>query len=655
MSAVSIQKMNWSKTYKSLKAKIPRISVFQLDIVMGVFSYFLAYLLKYSFNIKGHSAEEAIYPVFLFLTFKIIFYLALKTYAGIIRFTSSQDAIRIFYAVTLSTASIFIINKFYFFIEGTRITYDAIILIDFFISIVILTASRLAYKVTYQYINSSSSKERTNVVIFGAGQSAIITKRSLDRDGDTNYKVVAFIDDNPRVVGKTAEGVKVYSSDTDLVTLKEKLGIDELIISVQDISVSRKKSIIEDCISANIKVKNVPPVESWINGELSSKQIKNVKIEDLLERDVIELDKDLLGKDFNGKTILVTGGAGSIGSEIVRQLLHFCCKKILIFDKGETPLFELEQELKNKFDIHNVEFIIGNVCNKKRTEHLFSKFKPDLVFHAAAYKHVPLMENNPAEAICTNVLGTKNIADLAVKYNAEKFVMVSTDKAVNPTNIMGASKRIAEIYTQALDRKLTVNNGTTTHTKFITTRFGNVLGSNGSVIPLFKRQIEEGGPISVTHPEITRYFMTISEACQLVLEAGHMGNGGEIFIFDMGESVKIVDLAKKMIKLSGLQLGKDIQIVFSGLRPGEKLREELLNEAENTKPTHHPKIMIAKVQEYNYVDVQRDIDDLGNLIDEYNLGDLVIKMKQIVPEFISNNSVYSKYDNIETTADVVNN
>lgn len=644
--------MNWNKTYISLKAKIPRISVFQLDIVMAIFSYFLAYLLRYNFSIRDHSAEAAIYPVFLFLSFKAISYLALKTYAGIIRFTSSQDAIRIFYAVLASTTGIYIVNYIYYFIEGNRIIADSVIFIDFFISLVILTASRLAYKVMYQYINSPGSKERTNVVIFGAGQSAIITKRSLDRDYDTNYKVVAFLDDNPRVVGKTAEGIKVYSGNSDLESLKSKLNIKELIISIQDMPIARKKKIIEECIAANIKVKNVPPVESWINGELSSKQIKNVKIEDLLEREVIELDKTTLSKELNDKIVLVTGGAGSIGSEIVRQLLNFCCKKIVVLDKAESPLFELEQELKSKYDIHNVEFVIGDVGSHKRMDNLFSRVKPHYVFHAAAYKHVPLMENNPAEAICTNVIGTKCIADLAVKYHTDKFVMISTDKAVNPTNIMGASKRIAEIYTQSLDKKLTENNGVSTHTKFITTRFGNVLGSNGSVIPLFKRQIENGGPISVTHPEITRYFMTISEACQLVLEAGIMGNGGEIFIFDMGESVKIVDLAKKMIKLSGLSLGKDIQIVFSGLRPGEKLREELLNEKENTIPTHHPKIMIAKVQLYDYEIVEESIRHLITLVDDLNYEEMVKKMKLIVPEFISNNSIYSKFDSKEKELNV---
>jgi FlaA1/EpsC-like NDP-sugar epimerase len=381
---------------------------------------------------------------------------------------------------------------------------------------------------------------------------------------------------------------------------------------------------------------NVPPVSNWINGELSFKQIKKVQIEELLERDAIQLDIDIIINQLNNKTILVTGAAGSIGSEIVRQVIKFNPKKIILLDQAESPLYEMEMELHDKYKQQQYEIVMGDIRNKDRMENVFKTFAPSIVFHAAAYKHVPMMENNPSESIFTNVLGSKNLADLSVQYKVEKFVMVSTDKAVNPTNVMGASKRIAEIYTQSLNKNST--------TKFITTRFGNVLGSNGSVIPRFRQQIETGGPITITHPDITRFFMTIPEACQLVLEAGAMGKGGEIFIFDMGESVKIVDLAKKMIKLSGLILDKDISIIYTGLRPGEKLYEELLANEENTIPTHHKQILIAKVKEYDFETISSSINELINLFDQQNNKSIVKKMKELVPEFKSNNSIYEELD-----------
>ncbi|RLD73281.1 MAG: polysaccharide biosynthesis protein, partial [Bacteroidetes bacterium] len=384
------------------------------------------------------------------------------------------------------------------------------------------------------------------------------------------------------------------------------------------------------------RVLTLPEVNRWINGELSIKQIRKFKIEDLLERSPIKLDEEKIKKDTLNQIVLVTGAAGSIGSEIVKQLLRFKPKLIIIFDQAESPLYELELELNEKYHFNNFEIVIGNVTNEYRIKKVFDIFKPSVVYHAAAYKHVPMMEHNPAEAIRANVLGTKIVADLALKYSINKFVMVSTDKAVNPTNVMGESKRIAEIYTQSLNGKK--------QTKFITTRFGNVLGSNGSVINRFRKQIEKGGPVTVTHPQITRFFMTIPEACQLVLEAGAMGKGGEVFVFDMGTSVKIADMAKKMIKLSGFELGKDIQINFTGLRPGEKLYEELLNDKENTQPTHHSQIMIGKVREYNFKQVNQKISDLISLITENDNFKIVRVMKEIVPEFKSQNSEYEIID-----------
>ncbi len=386
----------------------------------------------------------------------------------------------------------------------------------------------------------------------------------------------------------------------------------------------------------NIKVLTLPDVNKWINGELSVKQIRQIKIDDLLERAPIKLDEKEIRNYTLNKTILVTGAAGSIGSEIVKQLLHFQPKRIIIFDQAESPLYDLELELSEKFHFNNFDIVIGDTTNIHRLRRVFEAFKPTVVFHAAAYKHVPMMENNPSEAIRTNVNGTKLLADIALEFGVHKFVMISTDKAVNPTNVMGASKRIAEIYTQSLNSK--------GKTQFITTRFGNVLGSNGSVINRFKMQIEKGGPITVTHPEITRYFMTIPEACQLVLEAGAMGKGGEIFIFDMGKSVKILDMAKKMIQFSGLKLGEDIQINFTGLRPGEKLYEELLNDKENTLPTHHSQIMIGKVKKYEFSVIEKEISELIVLGFTQDNFAIVEKMKKIVPEFISQNSIYEELD-----------
>jgi FlaA1/EpsC-like NDP-sugar epimerase len=419
-----------------------------------------------------------------------------------------------------------------------------------------------------------------------------------------------------------------------------------------------KNRIVDICLENNIKVLTLPPVRNWINGQPTATQLQNIKIEDLLEREPIEIHNDIIFEQIKGKRVLVTGAAGSIGSEIVRQISQFNPQMIILNDQSETPLHELHLELQENNLQNNFHSFIGDVRDQYRMELLFQTFKPHYVYHAAAYKHVPLMEHNPGEAVRTNVMGTKTIADLSVKYGVNKFVMISTDKAVNPTNVMGASKRIAEIYVQSLyhsfkSRETTVyTNGLShlnegrdaIHTKFITTRFGNVLGSNGSVIPRFKAQIQKGGPITVTHPEITRYFMTIPEACRLVLEAGSMGEGGEIFIFDMGKSVKIVELAKKMIRLSGLVPHQDIAIEFSGLRPGEKLYEELLNDLENTRPTHHDKIMVAQVRKYDFQSISIQISDLIKLSCQYKDRQVVIKMKEIVPEYKSNNSIYEELD-----------
>ena len=522
-----------------------------------------------------------------------------------------------------------------------------------------LITYRVVVKYFFIYIKNLKIDKR-QVVIYGAGDVGIAAKRTLDHDPKVNMSLLAFIDDDERKTGKAIDSIKIFSAN-DIALLTTQHKIDDLLIATENLLPERKNKIVDFCLEHDIKVLTIPPVQSWINGEISSTQIQNIKIEDLLEREPIVIHNDEISQQLKGKRVLVTGAAGSIGSEIVRQVAKFYPQMIILNDQSESPLHELQLELQDKKLDNNFHSFIGDVRDKARMEILFQTFKPHFVYHAAAYKHVPLMEHNPAEAVRTNVMGTKIIADVSVKYGVQKFVMISTDKAVNPTNVMGASKRIAEIYVQSLFNSFNRsdhfnNNGIIgpipvlkPATKFITTRFGNVLGSNGSVIPRFKAQIQKGGPITVTHPEITRYFMTIPEACRLVLEAGSMGNGGEIFIFDMGQSVKIVELAKKMIRLSGLVPNKDIAIEFSGLRPGEKLYEELLNDLENTIPTHHDKIMVAKVREYDFNLIQKNINELIELCCAYKDRQVVVKMKQIVPEFKSNNSIYEELDNMTLT------
>jgi FlaA1/EpsC-like NDP-sugar epimerase len=455
---------------------------------------------------------------------------------------------------------------------------------------------------------------------------------------------------------KTIDGIRIFDAK-NLVEYITQHELDEIIFASYTIPKERKSEIVEVCLENGIKVLNIPPPNVWTDGKLQTTQIKKLNIEDLLDRKSIEIDIEGIGKQLEGKRILITGAAGSIGSEIVRQLSKFDVGLIILCDQSESALHELYLELTETTKNKNFHAFIGDVRDDKRMDHLFSTLKPHYVYHAGAYKHVPLMEDNPSEAIKTNVLGTKTIADKAVKYGVQKFVMISTDKAVNPTNVMGASKRIAEIYVQSLNNSLHHRNHIFSNglsyinelevkpiTKFITTRFGNVLGSNGSVIPRFKQQIEKGGPVTVTHPEITRYFMTIPEACRLVLEAGCMGEGGEIYVFDMGKSVKIVDLAKKMIQLAGMVPNQDIMIEYSGLRPGEKLFEELLNDNENTMPTHHEKIMIGKVREYAFDDIQLQI---YALIDHARRSDdmqVVARMKELVKEYKSKNSIFEELD-----------
>lgn len=617
------------------KSYTPRWIVFLIDLFICAVSISSAFLLRFNFNIPDeyYNGLSFIIPYVLFI--RSVTFLIFRSYAGIIRYSGAKDTERIFIVALTGSFIFIIINAInYFFVNGTFIIPFSIVVIDFLLTVFLMASFRLATKIIYQELYNPS-KEKTDVVIYGASQFGVITKRTLDRDAESKHKVVAFFDFENSNIGKTLEGVNIFHPDY-LEELVEKNTIDKLIIAKEEIGPTEKQNIIEKCLQYDIRVLSVPDINTWINGELSFNQIKEINIEDLLERPPIVLDVNKIKKKVLNKNVLVTGAAGSIGSEIVRQLINFNPNKILLFDQAESPLYDMELDLQEKFNFYNFEIVIGNVADEYRIRKLFEVYRPSYVYHAAAYKHVPMMENNPTEALRTNILGTKIISDMSHEFKVEQFVMVSTDKAVNPTNVMGASKRIAEIYVQAFNQ--------VSDTNFITTRFGNVLGSNGSVILRFKKQIDKGGPVTVTHPDVTRYFMTIPEACQLVLEAGAISNGGEIFIFDMGESVKIIDLAKKMVKLSGLTIGKDIQIKYTGLRPGEKLYEELLNDMENTIPTHHSKIMIAKVRNYDFHQVQEQFTELIKLQKDHNNFEIVRKMKEIVPEFKSQNSAYEELD-----------
>jgi FlaA1/EpsC-like NDP-sugar epimerase len=611
-----------------------------IDLCIVYLAYVLAKLIRHNFIISEVEIDHLFQRGPILVSFYLVSFVALHSYVGIIRQTSLYDAIKLFQATSVAALAIFIVSitaeKYFGYIFASPI----IIIIHFLISVYFLITARIFFKAIFITLVGYGDKSKKNVLIYGAGQSGIITLNTLSQDAKSDINVIGFIDDNLSKIGKTLAGIKIYSAEEALNGMLEKRSISEVILSIQNITSIRKSEIVNRCLEMNVQVKNVPPISRWINGELSSRQIKAVRIEDLLNREPIKLNQENIFNELTGKVIMITGAAGSIGSEIARQVVSYKPKMVIFVDQAETPMYELELNLRKRIERYHIlsKFIIADVSNECAMDRIFTEYLPSKVFHAAAYKHVPLMESNPFEAVRVNALGTKNMADLAMKYKVKKFVMVSTDKAVNPTNVMGATKRIAEMYIQSLSKDYTHS------TAFITTRFGNVLGSNGSVIPLFKKQIEAGGPITVTHPEITRYFMTIPEACQLVLEAGSMGKGGEIFIFDMGESVKIIDVAKNMIKLSGLTLGKDIQIEITGLRPGEKLYEELLGDSENDVPTYHPKIKIANVQEYEATYVVDEFEKLSNTYKSEDHLQLVSQIKSMVKEYVSNNSIYETLD-----------
>jgi FlaA1/EpsC-like NDP-sugar epimerase len=615
----------------------PRWLVFGIDLIIAIVSLIVAYLLRFDATNLPFESEYEIFISGLpfFLLARLICFYFFKIHTSILRHTSTQDVKRVILATGSGTLLLAIGSSVkYFFVDEIFLFPLSILVVEFFVTISFLLVFRFAVKLLYLE-GLKTGKQIMPTAIYGSGIYGLITKHTLDKESNVEGNVVCFIDDDPKKSGSSLEGLPIYHSSALEQVIKSK-NIQKIILAIKDPDNRNKRKVIDICLANNVDILNVPSPTKWINGEFTTGQIKPIRIEDLLGRESINLDQDKLAAEFNNKTILVTGAAGSIGSEIVRQLCEYSPKKIILLDQAESPIYELEMELQEKKLRYLTESVIADIRNLERLENVFNTFKPQYVFHAAAYKHVPLMEDNPSEALLTNVLGSKHLVDLAVKHKVEKFVLISTDKAVNPTNVMGCSKRIAEIYAQSANTKGS--------TKFITTRFGNVLGSNGSVIPLFKKQIDAGGPLTVTDKNITRYFMTIPEACQLVLEAGMMGEGKEIFVFDMGESVKIYDLAVKMVKLSGLELGKDIQIKITGLRPGEKLYEELLTKGEDTIPTHHPQILKAKVREYDFEEISKTIERLTALFGKQNNTEIVQLMKEIVPEYKSNNSVFEQLD-----------
>ncbi|PIB25515.1 polysaccharide biosynthesis protein [Maribacter sp. 4U21] len=605
-----------------------------IDLITVAFSFILSYLIRFNLTFD-FDVSNLVLQLPLVVGIALVSFLFVGSYKGVVRHTGVRDVYNIFNAICLSSIMVIFVvisNRQFDLLPQFTIPIS-IIIVNSLISFISLTSSRYVFKSLYNQISGDLMTSK-NVLIYGAGDSGILTYGALTNHSKGNVKVIGFIDRDQKKVGKRINGVPVYTKAILNAKFLSKNNIKEVIFSIQNIDAKKLRNTVEGLVEFPVTVKIVPPIENWINGKLNAAQIKEVQIEDLLDRAPIQIKNSKIALELMDKCVMVTGGAGSIGSEIVRQICTYSYKSLIVIDQAESALYDLQQELKQN-GFHNFIPIVGDIRDKNRLNLIFEEYKPDIVFHAAAYKHVPLMEYNSYEAIKINIGGTKAVADLSIVHGVEKFVFVSTDKAVNPTNVMGASKRIAEMYISCMQKER--------KTKFITTRFGNVLGSNGSVIPLFRKQIEKGGPLTLTHKDITRYFMTIPEASQLVLEAGAMGEGGEIFIFDMGESVKIYDLAKNMIRLSGLRYPEDIDIKITGLRPGEKLYEELLANGENTLPTYHKKIKISKVRDQDFAKTRSKIDELC-ITNMFFNGNTVELMKKIVPEFVSKNSDFCELD-----------
>jgi len=628
---------------------LSRWAVLLIDICMVIFSFLVSYLICYQLRqvviVTGPFLMKLLINTFV----TIFFFLFFKTYVGIIRYSSFMDGLRILLALFCANVTMIALNYLSETSSGNIILWNIGFFINFLLAFSLIFPFRMFVKITYDRIKHGgylSKKEGAPLLIYDVTPATVAMARMIKNDVTAPYLVIGFISPNPKAIDKSILNEPVYSMDKEDILKVKKKGVKALLVNPIELNRKEKQEIADYCLENHIQMVSPPPVSEWENDQPRVDRIKSIQIEELLGRVPIKISVEEIGKSLEQKCVMVTGAAGSIGSEIVRQIAHFNPSLLLLCDIAESPLYYLQLELIEKYPTLSFLPVISDVRNYERMEQVFKTYHPHHVYHAAAYKHVPLMENHPAEAIITNVMGSKNIADLAIKYDSEVFVMISTDKAVNPTNVMGASKRIAEIYVQSLFKYLN-NSSTKTktkNTKIITTRFGNVLGSNGSVIPRFNSQIEKGGPVTVTHPDVTRYFMTIREACRLVLEAGNMGKGGEIFVFDMGEPVKIVDLAEKMIRLAGLAPYKDIDIQFTGLRSGEKLFEELLANEETSQPTYNGKIMIGSAREYDYHAVLKQFDRLLSAVSNYRDEDTVKIMKELVPEFISANSIYEAFD-----------
>ena len=640
MPAIKITKQmnkNIFRRYLSVKV-LPIWSILIIDVLIVIVSCLIAYFVRNDFTSTFSPTYEVGRTVCWLVGVNLVFFRIFRTYSNVLRFSSFIDIMRIFMSLSVAYSVLLMVN----IITGSFFHYEianiSILFITFIVNFALMTCSRIVVKLFFEILNFDH-RHTTNVFIYGAKSAGVNIAKSIRVNLRNHYRLRGFIADEPELIDKVLMGVRVYPNDETLIDAIEKKGVQAIIISPVKMEELKNSDLVDRLLADNIKLLTAPPLSEWGSHSLNRNQLKEVQIEDLLQREPIQVDIPKIASHLEGKCVLITGAAGSIGSEIMRQVASFNPYKMVLVDQAETPLHDIRLELQDKWRDIDAVTIVADISNQTRMEALFREFKPQYVFHAAAYKHVPMMEDNVSESIQVNVAGTRILADLAVKYNAQKFVMVSTDKAVNPTNVMGCSKRICEIYVQALAKK--IQSEKSSQVQFITTRFGNVLGSNGSVIPRFRDQIQRGGPVTVTHPEIIRYFMTIPEACRLVLEAGSMGNGGEIYIFDMGKPVKIVDLAKRMISLSGRI---DVKIEFTGLRHGEKLYEELLNVKELTKPTHHEKIMIATVREYDYEDVKERVQNLVKLSYTYDQMSIVGAMKDIVPEFISKNSCFEVLD-----------
>ena len=617
---------------------LPSWTILLFDAIVVAVSVLFAYLIRFPILEAMGSGHFPWWSVFVITFVNLIFFRLFRTYSNILRLSSFVDVMHVFVALTLAFFCNAVISLLWPVVIGTPFVSFSVVFIAYLFSFAVLASSRMMIKMMYDYFKQNK-QSMLNTYIYGTTTGIDIAK-SLRTEADNRFHIVGFVSDDPNVVGKVMMGVNVYPNDAELSEHFRHDRVAALIVSPAKAKTLKDSDLADRVLKEGIKIFLAPEVSDDWDPSQRKQVVKEVQIEDLLGRDPIKINMQEIAGHLEGKRVLITGAAGSIGSEIMRQVAKFNPYQLILIDCAETPLHDLRLELKNKWSEIEAPTIVANITNKARMESIFAEYRPDYVFHAAAYKHVPMMEDNVSEAIQNNVLGTRTVADLAVKYGVRRFVMVSTDKAVNPSNVMGCSKRICEIYVQALARKIQKDGSAPT--QFITTRFGNVLGSNGSVIPLFRKQIAAGGPVTVTHPEIIRYFMTIPEACQLVLEAGSMGKSGEIYIFDMGQPVKIADLAKKMIQLSGRT---DVKIEYTGLRHGEKLYEELLATRENTKPTSHDKIMIASVREYDFEDVSDDIENLINCSYQFDSMVTVAKMKDLVPEFKSLNSRYSVLDN----------